>query len=64
MNTLRFGLFGDFGWGVSSRGRFATPADFPLHDCSSYRGLHARRESLELFHRSSAIFCRFSRAKP
>jgi hypothetical protein len=35
----------DFRWGVSSRGRFATPADFPLHDCSPYRELHVRRES-------------------
>jgi hypothetical protein len=23
----------------------ATPADFPLHDCTTYRGLHARPES-------------------
>jgi hypothetical protein len=31
---------------MSSRGRFAPPADFPLHDCSPYRGLHVRRERL------------------
>jgi hypothetical protein len=27
-----------------SRGRFPTPADFPLHDCSPYRGIVARTE--------------------
>jgi ATP-dependent helicase YprA (DUF1998 family) len=32
--------------GQRSQGRFATPADFPLHDCSPYRGLHVRRESV------------------
>jgi hypothetical protein len=32
--------------GDRSRGRFATPADFPLHDSSPYRGLHVRRERL------------------
>jgi hypothetical protein len=41
-----------------SRGRFATPADFTLHDGTPYRGLHARRESLGFVHRSRAIFCR------
>ena len=32
--------------GDRSRGRFATPAGFPLHDGTPYRGLHVRRESL------------------
>ena len=35
----------DFGWEMSSRGRFATPADFPLHDCSPYSHVTNRRES-------------------
>jgi hypothetical protein len=39
-------------------GRFATPAGFPLRDCSLYRGLHARRECLGFVHRSRTIFCR------
>jgi hypothetical protein len=43
---------------MSSRGRFATPADFPRHDCSPYRGLHERRESVGFVHRSTAMFCR------
>jgi hypothetical protein len=30
----------------------------PLHDCSSYRGLHVRRESVGAVHRSRAKFCR------
>jgi hypothetical protein len=47
----------------SSRGRFAMPADFPLHDCRPYQGLHTRRESVGVFHRSRAIFYR-CRAKP
>jgi hypothetical protein len=29
-----------FGWERSSRGRFATRADFPIHDRSPFRGLH------------------------
>jgi hypothetical protein len=37
---------------MSSRGRFATPADFALQDSSPYRGLHARRGSLGFAHRS------------
>ena len=44
--------------GDRSRGRFATPADSPHQDCSAYRGIHARRESLGFVHRSRAIFCR------
>jgi hypothetical protein len=31
-----------------SRGRFATPADFPLHEGTPYRGLHVRRWGLGL----------------
>jgi hypothetical protein len=34
--------------GDRSRGRFATPADFPRRDCSPCEGLHARRECLDL----------------
>jgi hypothetical protein len=44
--------------GDRSRGRFATPADLPLHDCSPYSHVHARRESLGFVHRSRAILCR------
>ena len=36
----------DFGWGMSSRGRFATPAEFLLQDWKPDRGLHVRRESV------------------
>ena len=45
----------DFGGGISSRGYFATPADFPRRDCSPYRGLHVHRESLGFVHRSRSI---------
>jgi hypothetical protein len=34
-----------FGWAMSSRGCFATPSDFPRHDCSPYKELLVRRES-------------------
>jgi hypothetical protein len=44
--------------GDRSRGRFATPADFPQHDGTPYRGLHVRRERLGFVPRSRAIFCR------
>jgi hypothetical protein len=44
--------------GDRSRGRYATPADFALHDCSPCRGLRVRRESLGFVHRSRAIRCR------
>jgi hypothetical protein len=47
----------DFEWEIRSQGGFATPADFPHHDCSVYRGLHVRREGLGFVHRSRAIFC-------
>ena len=40
-----------------SRGRFATPAGFPLHDCRPFRGLHVQRERLGFVHRSRTIFC-------
>jgi hypothetical protein len=43
-----------FGWEMSSRGRFATPADSPRHDCSPYS--HVRRESLGSGPRSRTIF--------
>jgi hypothetical protein len=33
----------DFEWAISSRGRFATPADFPRHDGTPRRGLHVPR---------------------
>jgi hypothetical protein len=44
--------------GDELRGRFATPADFSRQDCSPYRGLHVRRESLGFAHRSRGVFCR------
>jgi hypothetical protein len=44
--------------GERSRGRFATPADFPRQDCTLYRGLHVPRWGLGFVHRSTAIFCR------
>jgi hypothetical protein len=49
---------GGFGWETSSRGRFATPADFPLQDRSPHQGLHERRESLGFVHRARTSFCR------
>jgi hypothetical protein len=48
----------DFGWKMNSRGRFATPADSPRHDCSPYSHVHVRRESLGFLHRSGTSFCR------
>jgi hypothetical protein len=44
--------------GDRSRGRYATPADSPRHDCTPYRGLRARRWGLGFVHRSRTIFCR------
>ena len=45
-----------FGWETSSRGRFATPADFPLRDCGSYSHVHAAKVwDLSIVQRS--IFC-------
>ena len=47
-----------FGWEMSSRCRFATPADFPLQHCSPYSHAHVRRERLGCVYRSRAVFCR------
>jgi hypothetical protein len=47
-----------FGWEDRSRGRYATPADFPLHDGTPYRGQRVRRWGLGFVHRSRTIFCR------
>jgi hypothetical protein len=44
--------------GGRSRGRYATPAGFPLHDGTPYWWLRVRRWGLEFFHRSRTIFCR------
>jgi hypothetical protein len=44
--------------GDRSRGRFATPADFPRQYCSTYRGLHVRHESLGFVPRSRTTFRR------
>jgi hypothetical protein len=49
--------FRDFGWEIA-----LTPADFPLHGSSPYRGLHVRRWGLGFVHRSRAILS--PRAKP
>ena len=46
------------GWGVASRGRYATPTDSPPHGGTPYRGLRVRRWGLGFVHRSRAIFCR------
>ena len=48
----------DFVGEMSSRGCFATPADFPLQDCSPCRGKHARRGSVGVVRPSRTIFCR------
>jgi hypothetical protein len=44
--------------GDRSWGRYATPADFPLHDCSPYSHVHVRRESVGFVHHSRTILCR------
>ena len=44
----------DFGWEMSSRGRFATPDYSLLSDCSPYRGLHVRHNSSGVIPRSRA----------
>jgi hypothetical protein len=44
--------------GDRSRGRFATPADFPRDDGTPYRKLHVRRWGLGFVHHSRAILCR------
>jgi hypothetical protein len=46
-----------FGWEMSSRGRFATPADFPLHACSPYSHVHVRRERFGFLPRSRTFLC-------
>jgi hypothetical protein len=56
MKKLRIVTVG-FRVGDRSRGRFATPADFPLHDCTPCRELHERRNSVYVVPRSRAIFC-------
>ena len=40
------------------RGRFATPADFALQDCSPYSHVHVHSESLGFVHRSGTVLCR------
>jgi hypothetical protein len=44
--------------GERSRGRFVTRAGFPVQDCSPYRGLHVRRERLDLFKEHSLSLVR------
>jgi hypothetical protein len=44
--------------GDRPRGRYATPADFPLHGATPYRGLRVRRWGLGFVHHSRAILCR------
>ena len=44
--------------GDRSRGRFPTPADLPLRECSPYSHVHVRRERLGFVHHSRTIFCR------
>jgi hypothetical protein len=58
MHKLRIVNVRGFGWGIAHAGRFATPADFPLHDGSPYSHVHVRSDSLGFVHRSRAIFCR------
>jgi hypothetical protein len=53
----------DFGWGDRSRGRYATPADSPLHGNTPYSHVHVRRIGLGFVSRSRTI-CWSPRAKP
>jgi hypothetical protein len=46
----------DFGWDIS--GRYATPADSPVHDGTPYRKLRVRRWGFGFVHRSRSSFCR------
>ena len=55
--------FKDFGWEVAYGAVTRRPPNPSPRDCSPYRGLHARRESLGVVHRSRAIFLS-CRAKP
>jgi hypothetical protein len=49
----------DLGWEIAHElGRFAAPADSPLHDCSPCSHVHARRESLGFVHIAQAILRR------
>ena len=48
---------------VISRGRFATPADSPFHDCSPYSHVHVLRARLRVVPRPRTVFCRPA-AKP
>jgi hypothetical protein len=47
-----------FGWEIAHAGRYATPAAFPRHDGTPYRGLRVRRDRLGFVYRSRAVFCR------
>ena len=58
MEKLRIVTSGISGVGDRSRGRFATPADSPLHDGTPYRGLHVRRWGLGFVRHSRTILCR------
>jgi hypothetical protein len=49
---------GTFRVGGRSRGRYATPADSPLHGGTPYGGLHVLRWGLGFVHRSRKILCR------
>jgi hypothetical protein len=57
MRKLRIVTLG-FRVGDRSRGRYATPADFAIHDGTPYRGLRVRRWGLGFVHRSRTILCR------
>ena len=51
-------------WGMSSRRRFATPAQSLEHGCCSYRGLHVHRESVGVVPTLSRTILLSPRAKP
>jgi hypothetical protein len=59
MKKLRIGTVREFGGEMSSRRRFATPADFPRHGCRPYRGLHARRGSVGVVPQFKGHFLHF-----
>jgi hypothetical protein len=56
MRKLRIVALSGFRVGDRSRGRFATPADSPRHDCIPYSHAHVRRVSLGCVPRSRTIF--------
>jgi hypothetical protein len=60
---LRIVTISGFRVGDRSRGRYATPADSPLHDGTPYRGLRVRRWGLGFVHRLKGHFLS-RRAKP